>query len=167
LCSYCCSASAAFAQTAPKESGRAMTASGATCQPIARARRSHACGKILLASAPVCVPPASLHAHRSRQIFYLLSVTGPKMPADAKKKACRSPSLQKRCNQLAQALARRRQQPIWRSREDLQRKVHIEESRCHLWTACTCASSSTQRAHGPARRLRPHVRRRPPWSKKE
>jgi hypothetical protein len=104
-----------------------------------------------------------VYMHIAVSNFYLLSVTGPKMPAELDDDDVDKNNLETRDNRLAKAFPGRRE---GRSCSGQTQRSEAQSKnlrpRCHYRWHLSPHHRSRQRAHGPANRLRPHDRRSSP-----
>ncbi len=100
--------------------------------------------------------------HIAMATFYLLSLTGPQMPADL-----RSPGREQTVTAIAEVISwlSVRSMPCGAPALPSGRRISSARSgsraKTRPWMGCIFGSSSTQRAHGPTRRLRPRERNHP------
>jgi len=157
-----------FAQTAPEGSGKAMTASGSTSPATDRPGRGHAAGQILLASRARRALHQRSHMHMALANFYLPASPAPKCPPTPREDSEKSVT-SKRRHRLAEAFRSTREGSACSVNAQGPRaakctlKIATPPVRRHV----SPHHRSCQRAHGPARRLRPHAGVTPTWSKKE
>ena len=123
--------------------------------------RSHTGGEVCLETGPrSALHQRSLHAHRVAN-FYLLSVTGPKMPPDLKEDAERTvTSKAEVINWLKRSLDAVKQTHLAIRPQDLARKVQIRAPGCHGGRHVSTHHRSCQRAHGAVDRVCAHDGRR-------
>jgi len=110
----------------PKDSGRDMTVSGAMCPAIAPLAEATPEEKFALASRPGCAPQRSL-MHIALANLYLLSVTGPKMPADMKEGLENRHLENDVISWLKRSLDAVKSAHLAVTPKDLERKVHIAD----------------------------------------
>jgi len=158
----------AFAQTARKESGRAMTANGATFRANCWRSPKPLPRKILLAPrARRAFHKRSLHAYRHRE-FWLAGRDRSQNAADLKEGMEKSVTAKAEViNWLKRSLDAVKQAHLAVTRKDLERKVHIVDRDATVDGMYLRIIVHANEAHGPARRLRSHVRRPSSWSKNQ
>src|SRR5258705_10122612 len=105
---------------------------------------------------------SEVYMHIALTNFYLLSVTGPKMPAELNREMEKERDRQSRRNQLAQAFAhRRKRSPRLHHPQRSRPQSPHRRSRRHRRRHVSPPGRPRQRTHGPTNSLRPHVRRHP------
>jgi hypothetical protein len=103
---------------------------------------------------------SEVYMHIAMANFYLLSVTGPKMPAASRKTLRKQLHLKRKCSTGSNDHWRRLKRRIWPPSPPTWsvRCTSLTERR--RWTECIFVSSFMRMKHGPADRVRAHDWRR-------